>query len=189
MGQRKYRSDLMTCRMLHAVSFFLQWKPDCKLNCASERRRQMQCDSPPLKGTKTCLTSMWHCMEYLQFRVSEKTGPNTNVRNGLAWRKTLKVLVSDCVLLRKTHLHVEEGQRDTPFVKVFRSRTSNQSERVKVWGGSSQLSVNFWSTTPLTPRLLGFTMADSLASKHRAGRRRGVGVSISLTSRRCILKL
>lgn len=70
-GQRKYRSDLMTCSLQCCHIFFLplffHWKPDCKLNCASERRRQMQCDSPPLRRTKTCLRSLWHRMQCLQF--------------------------------------------------------------------------------------------------------------------------
>lgn len=61
--------------------FFLHWKPDCKLDCASERRCQMQCDSPPLRRTKTCLRSLWHCMQDLWFRVFWQIGANTNVKN------------------------------------------------------------------------------------------------------------
>ena len=58
MRQRKYGSDLMTSHMLHAVIFFRQWKPDSNLKCARERHCQMQCNSPPLGRTKTCLRSM-----------------------------------------------------------------------------------------------------------------------------------
>lgn len=60
--------------------FFLHWKPDCKLNGASERHCQMQCDSPPLRRTKTCLRSVWHRMQYLRFRIFWQIGLNTNVK-------------------------------------------------------------------------------------------------------------
>lgn len=96
-------------------------------------------------------------------------------------KKTLKRLCSPPPENTSLRGGVREGYS---FVQVFRSRTSNQSERVKVWGGSSQLSVSpflvhYSSHTKASWLLYGWLTGSQAQSKERESGSGGVGVSIN----------